>query len=67
MGATQQWCALAAFNAARAKASRVRQGEPLAVVRVKGFDFEGGAVGLRKQRDAAVRHRATYAGQAFVV
>jgi len=60
MGATQQCCALAACNAARAKASRVSQGEPLAVVRVKGCDFDGCAVGLRKQGDAAVRHRAIY-------
>src|SRR6266478_4962632 len=60
MGATQQCCALAACNAACAKASRVSQGEPLAVVRVKGFAFEGCAVGLRKQGDAAVRHRAIY-------
>jgi hypothetical protein len=32
----------------------------LAVVRVEGFYFEGGAVGLREQSDATVRHRAVH-------
>jgi hypothetical protein len=38
------------------KPGRLRQSEPL--VRVKGLDFECGAVGLRKQRNAAIRHSA---------
>jgi hypothetical protein len=29
-------------------------------MRVKGLDFEGGAVGLREQSDTTVRHRAVY-------
>jgi len=40
------------------KPGRLRQSEPLAIVRVKGLDFECGAVGLRKQRNAAIRHSA---------
>ena len=32
----------------------------LAVVRVKGFDFKSGAVGLREQSHAAVGHGAVH-------
>jgi len=49
---------LAAGNAASSQARGLRQGEALAIVRVEGLDFEGAAVGLREQGDAAVRHRS---------
>src|SRR5260370_32774495 len=56
MGPPEEGSAFATGNAARTQASRVRQGKALAIVCVKRLDFEGGAVVLREQSNAAVRH-----------
>ena len=46
MGTAQERGAFTTGDAAGAQASRVREGEALAIVRVEGFYFEGGAVVL---------------------
>ena len=38
------------------RSSSVREYESLAVVRVKGLDFDGDLVGLGKEGDAAICH-----------
>jgi hypothetical protein len=55
MGPPEEGSAPATGNAARTQAGRVREGKALAIVCVKRFDFEGGAVVLREQGNAAVR------------
>src|SRR5467141_1587775 len=55
LGPPEEGSAFAAGNAACTQAGRVREGEALAIVCVKGFDFERGAVVLREQSNAAVR------------
>ena len=54
-GPPEEGRAFATGNAACTQASRVREGEALAIVCIKRLDFEGGAVVLREQSNAAGR------------
>ena len=60
MRAPKQGRALPAGDAAGAKASGVRECEPLAVMRVKGFDFEGDLFSLGQKCDTAICHCAVH-------
>lgn len=55
---SQQGRTLTARDAARAKTSRVRERETLAVVRVKSLDFNCDLFGLGQQGDATICHGA---------
>jgi len=57
VGAAQERGAFPPSNAARAEAGGLREGEPLAVVRVERLNFQGRAISLRKQGDTPIRHR----------
>jgi len=66
VGSAEERSTFAAGNTARTQACGLRQSEALAIMRVKGFDFEGCAVRLREQSHTAVRHRAVHIRQQHV-
>ena len=60
MGAAEERATFATGNTAGTQAGGLCESKSLAIVCVKGFDFEGGAVGLREQSDTAIRHRPVH-------
>jgi hypothetical protein len=50
VGSAEECGTVAAGNTARTQTGGLRQREDLAIMGVKGFDFEGGTVGLRESR-----------------
>ncbi len=58
VGAAKKCGAFAAGDTTSAETSGVSEGETLAVVGIESLDLQSAAVGLRKERDAAVGHGA---------
>ena len=63
MGAAKERSALATRDASGPQTGGMGKRQSLAVVGIKGLNFEGCTVGLRKQAHAAVRHRAVHIHQ----
>jgi hypothetical protein len=60
VGAAEEGGAFTTRNATGAQSCGMRESQTLAVMGVERFDFESGAVGLRKKRDGAVGHGAVH-------